>query len=78
MTTVEPWGSMRCIPDGVISKDELREAYNSDCAFRREPPMTAKAMTDAMKRLRPNVRASQKTIKDKKGVRVWNGIQLRP
>ena len=63
-------------PDAWVTKDDLLNAYNKSCADDGRPYLTKKAIAQALKRLRPQVEAKQKTVNGKT-TWCWSGVGLR-
>jgi putative DNA primase/helicase len=63
--------------DAFVKKDDLLSAYNRTGAQDGRPSMTAKALTQALKVLRPNLKEGQRTVGGLPQQRVWLGLELR-
>jgi len=71
------WLDIRTVEssDTIVRKEALLLAYNRAAAKAGRPSMSAKAMGQALKRLRPNVREAQRTVGGETKW-VWLGLGL--
>jgi hypothetical protein len=63
-------------PEAWVTKDDLLNAYNRECAKDGRPYLTKKAIAQALKRLRPNITDGQKMV-NRKSSTIWKGIGLK-
>jgi hypothetical protein len=62
-------------PAAFVSKIDLRDAYNRNCDQQGRAGMSAKALTNAIKRVKPALVEGQRSVNDKT-VWCWLGIGL--
>ena len=65
------------VPDAVVSKKELLQAYNTVARREQRIPMTSMAFGQALKRLRPNIQEGQRSINGIPKTWVWLGLGLK-